>query len=288
MSWQIYLLINLGAGAVREFYYKKIADRVDPLVTNFYFSLFMGLMLLFAHFVKYGFWPEINFRFAATGLLFIIAFVSYLSAVKFSLTQSILFQSYSILVTIILTALFLGEGKYLDISKTIGQKAVGGGLLALVSIWFLLHPDKRREEKLEKKWFFYILMTILFFGIGAFLTLFFIQESNSLTVLTNQTLLMSPVLFLINILTRRKVILDSHLTKMILFATIAATIAVVFFYQALEYVPATNLLPLQQVSLVIITMFTGIIFFKEVRFFSGKRLLGMILGLMGILLLVTS
>ena len=131
-------------------------------------------------------------------------------------------------------------------------------------------------------------MTILFFGIGAFLTLFFIQESNSLTVLTNQTLLMSPVLFLINILTRRKVILDSHLTKMILFATIAATIAVVFFYQALEYVPATNLLPLQQVSLVIITMFTGIIFFKEVRFFSGKRLLGMILGLMGILLLVTS
>ncbi len=44
----------------------------------------------------------------------------------------------------------------------------------------------------------------------------------------------------------------------------------------------------QQVSLVVLTMISAVVFYKESSIFSGKRLIGMVMGLLGIMLLVTS
>src|SRR4030067_533543 len=91
---------------------------------------------------------------------------------KISNTVS-LFQSYSILVTILLSAVFLGESKYFDIRTFSGIKVVSGTILAFLALWFLLHQKNKKEERLEKKWFYYIAGTILFLGIGSSVCFFF-------------------------------------------------------------------------------------------------------------------
>ena len=288
MDWQIFFLINLLTASVREYLNKRIADSIDPLVGFFQMMAFSSGWLYFIYGINFQSFPEIDLKVGLTGIFFIAGFIAYLKSVKYSLSQSILFQSYSILVTLILTALFLGEKKYFDISTTVGKKIVAGGVLAVLAIWFLLHFDKKREEKLELRWLFYIVTSIFFFGIGSFSSIYFIRQSSIIWVLIQQLTVMVPILWLLNIFSNKKVILPKKLMMLTFLSSVFSTIAALSFFQALTIVPVAKFLPLQQVSLVIITMFTGILFFKEARFFSSKRLLGMGLGLFGIILLVTA
>ena len=107
-------------------------------------------------------------------------------------------------------------------------------------------------------------------------------------MLINQTLTMFPML--VFLLIRQKISIKVSVLhfKYILAYSVSSTIAVLVFFQAFRYIAISIFLPMQQVLLVIITMVVGIFYFKEAKIFTGKRLVGMILGLIGIILLVTS
>ena len=286
MPWGIFLIINLSAATIREYFNKQIADRIDPFTGYLHLLGFTSFWMAIFNFIVFRKLLVFDVTVALSGVFFITGFIGYLSAVKYSLSQSILFQSYSILVTVMLTAIFLGEGRYLDVTTITGQKIVGGGVLAFMALWFLLRTDKKSEERLEKKWLIFILITIFSIGVGAFSSLFFIRKYSPVTVIYNQTLSFT-LLIIVNLLMRKRIFLPKKLTKLTFTGSIFSSIAVLSFFEALKSVPAAKFLPLQQVSLVILTMITSIIFFNEKKFFTGKRLLGMGLGLIGIVLLVT-
>ena len=58
------------------------------------------------------------------------------------------------------------------------------------------------------------------------------------------------------------------------------------FYFAYKNGPAVIVLPVQTLALTIFTALIGLVFFKEARMFKKDKLLGLILGIMGVAILV--
>lgn len=288
MSWQTLLVINLFAASFREFLYKKIADKMNPIVGLFYITLFCAIFFYVCFFLLYHSFPRLNLALSLSGSLFVLSILSYFKALKISLSQSILFQSYSILVTVILTAIFLGESKYFDLHTMVGVKVLVGTILSFIALWYLLHQKKKKEEKLEKKWFVYILGTILFGGVGSFVTVSFIHTYTPLEVLINQDSLMTLLLLVLILVRREKLHIGFPMIRATFLNGIASTVAVIAFYQALLITPVAKFYPLQQLLLVIITMFTGVIFYHEKDLFSKQKFIGIALGFVGMVLLITS
>lgn len=282
------LLINLAAAAVREYLNKKVADKVSPFVGLFYIFFLAQLLFYGCFFFFYHAFPRFDLLLSLTGIVLFVGFVSYFSALKISLSQSILFQSYSILVTVVLSAIFLGESKYFDLHTATGLKVISGIALSFIALWYLLHQKSKKQEQLEKKWFVYILTTIVFLGVGSFFTVFFIHRFTPLEVVINQDNVIVPLLLLFAVLRKEKLKIGRRMLQITGVNAFVSTIAVIAFYQALLITPVAKFYPLQQLSLVIITMFTGVIFYKEKDLFSGTKLVGMALGLAGMVLLVTS
>lgn len=288
MTWQILLVINLAAASVREYLNKKIADKVSPFVGLFYIFLFAQTMFYTSFILYYRAFPRLDLPLTLTGIVLFAGFVSYFAALKISLSQSILFQSYSILVTVVLSAIFLGESKYFDLHTATGLKVISGIALSFIALWYLLHQKSKKQEQLEKKWFVYILSTIVFLGVGSFLTVFFIHRFTPLEVVINQDNVIIPLLLLSAVIKKDNLKIGRRMLQISIINAFVSTIAVIAFYQALLLTPVAKFYPLQQLSLVIITMFTGVIFYKEKDLFSGTKLVGMALGLAGMVLLVTS
>jgi len=261
---------------------------MSPFVGLFYIVLFVQIWLCSAFLITHKALPRFDLFASAIGVIFVIGLLAYFSAIKITLSQSLLFQSYSILITIILTALYLGESKYFDITTSSGIKVLMGTLLAFVALWYLLHTGSKKEEKVERIWFLYILVTIIALGVGSFLSISTLKYLMPMETLINQGNLMIPTLFIIATAKKEKLIVSRSKLFLTAANSVFSTVAVIAFYYALQIVPVAKFYPIQQVSLVIITIITGYIFFNERNIFSGKRLLGMGLGLIGIILLVTS
>lgn len=288
MSWQIYLIINLVTATVRETLQKKIVSKIDPTVSLFYISLISYLLFYLFFFFQNRTIPRFDILVALNGILVVITFIAYFYAIQISLSQSILFQSYSILVAVLLAALFLGESQYFDLTTAVGWKVAGGIVLAFLALWYLLHTGRKSEEKLEKKWFVYIIIVIIVGGIGSFVSAFSLKTFSSLEVLINQTNVILPLYFLLIVVQKKKLQLALNNFKLIGTLALVSTIAVIAFLEGLKLSSVSKFYPLQQTTLVITTMLSGVIFFKEGGLFHGKKLIGMVLGLVGMVLLITS
>jgi drug/metabolite transporter (DMT)-like permease len=288
MSWQILLVVNLIFATIREFLYKKISNSIDPYLVVLIINLFVGMWLILVYLLIYKSLPPFLPLVGMGGILYIFSFIYYLKAVAFSLSQSMLFSSYSIIITIILSAVFLGESKYVDITTPLGLKVVLGIILAFVSLWFLLHSGKKKEEKMELKWFWYILITIVCFGVGSFFSLSFLKSITPMEMVINQLYIETPIVVVLCVLFKKKMRIKKAYLKLLFVNSIFITIAMMAFYYALLFVPAAKFYPLQQVALIAITLVLGAVFFKETSIFSGKKLIGMILGFVGMILLVTA
>lgn len=288
MSWQMLLAINLVAATIREYLNKKIANKINPFTALFYIVLFCQIWLWLGFTITYGRWPGFDLTAALTGVILVIGFSAYFAALKINLSQTILFQTYSILVTIILSAIYLGEAKYFDMTTVTGLKVISGIVLAFAALWYLLHSGNKKEERLEKKWFFYMLIVISFLGTGSFFSVSFLAKYTSYELLLNQGNAMIPVFFILSLVKGGGVNVGRKNIYLMVINSVFSSIAVVAFYNALKLVSVAKFYPLQQVLLVIATIFTGVVFYQEKSILTGKHLIGMILGLSGILLLVTS
>lgn len=243
MNWQMLLGINLVSGVIRESINKKIVTRIDPFVSLFYLVI-LGFFWLYPYqLVAVGQLPKFDLIATLPGIFFVIAFVSYFSAMKISLLQTILFQSYSILITLTLSAIFLGEARYFDITTVTGLKVVGGIILAVVSLWFLLHVGRKKEEKLERKWFFYTLLVILFGGTGSFLSISNLKWLSPQEMIINQSYAMTVLLLVLIKALKKKLSVDKKGSLLLFISSFVATVAVISFYEMLSSMAVAKILP---------------------------------------------
>lgn len=286
MNWESYLGINLIFSTLRETLNKKIADKTDPVVSVFYiFWINTGLFFLY-HIYLHGFVFSWNIYTIFSGVLFTVAWVAYYKAVKISLSQSILFSSYSLIIIIILSALFLGESRYLDVTKFSGMQVILGITLAISAMWYLLHDQRKKQQLLEWHWFAYILITIVTIGVGSFITLYSLKILTTTDIFNNQAVGSVPAISILAFLGKRSKLKIKPSKLWILFCnSITSVIAVIAFYGAARLAPATILYPIQTVLLIISTMVVGFVVYKENHILTGNRIVGLSLGLFGVVLL---
>lgn len=288
MNWESYLGINLVFSTIRETLNKKIADKTDPVISVFYIFYLNTLFFLILHLFLVGFVFRWNIFTILSGVIFTVSWLTYYKAIKISLSQSILFSSYSIFIVVLLSAIFLGESRYFDITKTAGMQVILGIGLAIIALWYLLHQQRKKEQLLEWRWFMYIILTIITMGVGSFISLYSLKIHTTTDVLINQAVgSVSAISLLVLIGKRSKLNIGKSKFIIMLCSSVATVISIYAFFEAARLAPATILYPVQTVLLVISTMLAGFFIYKEGNMFHGKRLWGLLLGLLGILLLST-
>lgn len=288
MQWLSFLGINLIAATMRETIGKKVVNRVDPFVAFFYFTLFISVWLLIIHFIIYHQFPRLEIDVVLSGIISLVAYASYLKAVSYSLSKSILFQSYSVAVTILLAAIFLHESSLLNPATKEGMRLLGGIFLAFLSLKLLTETHSKKKATDDKRWLMYIILTILFMGLGSFFNVFFVRHMPITSVFVNQAICMVPISFILLWFFKKNIVLSKQNMSLLGITSIAQAVAYVSFFQAATLVSVSKLFPIQQVALVITTMTCGFIFFKERELFSGKKIIGSFLGIIGIILIAGS
>lgn len=286
MNWESYLGINILFSTLRETFNKKISDKTDPIVSVFYIFWFNSLLFFIYHIYLHGFVFHWNIYTLFSGMLFTISWVAYYKAIKISLSQSSLFSSYSLIIIIALSALYLGESRYFDVSKFTGIQIVVGIMMAIIAMWYLLHDHRKKEQQMEWKWFVYILLTIVTIGVGSFIILFSLQVLTTSEIFVNQAVSSTALISLIALATKRSKLKVPTPKLFLMFCNaVFAVIAVIAFYEAARLVPATILFPIQTVLIIITTMTVGFVAFGESHMLKGNRIVGLLLGLIGVVLL---
>lgn len=286
MSWQIAIIFNLVFSSIRSYLDKKLVGRLDPFVLYLYTFIWSGIFFTGVYFLRYGFSLTVYPEMLLFGPVSVMVIGSYLMAIRISLSQTVVFGSYYLIIPMVLSAIFLGEWQLFDPSTGSGLKNISGVILALISLYFLLKTSSKKEEKLEKRWLLFTLIYIIGNGFTTFWSKTFLASHGSLETLVSQTIGGAPIMLIIILLGKKQLKIaktDSFLTAI---DGLAIFLAVVFYYQTLKNGPATIVLPVMTlVSTIIVTMI-GLIFYKEVQMFKREKLLGLILGIVGVGMLV--
>lgn len=286
MTWQIALIFNLVFSSIRSFLDKRLVGRLDPFVFYFYTLIYCGILYTLFYLGRHGFSLTIYPEMIASGVIYVAVLGSYLMAIRISLSQTAVFGSYYLIIPMILSAIFLGEWQLFDPLTDSGFKNIGGVILALTSLYFLLKTQSKKEEKLEKKWLYLILFFIITNGLITFWSKSFLGSHGPSETLVSQTIGGLPVLILIMIFGKKKLTTTGANHILMVLDGIAVFLAAVFFYQTLKSGPVTIVLPVMTlVSTIIITMI-GLIFYKEAKMFKREKLWGLVLGVVGVVLLV--
>src|SRR5438552_213985 len=98
MPWELLLGINLLCAVTRETLNKRITHKVDPFVAIFYLFAIDGVFFLILQFLLFGLTFQLNIVTIIGGIFITLGYVAYYFAVRISLSQSILFASYSLLI----------------------------------------------------------------------------------------------------------------------------------------------------------------------------------------------
>ncbi len=286
MSWQIPLLINIIFGTIRSYLDKKLVDRIDPFLVFLYTSIWGTVFFFLFYFFRHLSFPTIYPEMIFLGVLTTISMCSYLAAIKISLTQSVIFASYYLLLVLILAAVFLSEWQLFNPAESSGQKMIVGSILAFISIFLILSGRTKKEERLERKWIIYIVVFIILTAISVYWGKVFIADHGPLETLISQSLGVLPAIYIINIIKRVKwsISRENHLLAAV--DGLAVVLATAFYYQALKSGPLSLILPVQTLVGTIAIVLVGLILFNEKQQFDKGKIIGLVLGMLGIILLM--
>lgn len=187
MSWQLALFFNVIFATIRSTIEKKLVDRLDPLVVFFHTAFWSTVFFTLFYLLRHDSLPIIYPEMILFGVSVVLITGSYLAAIKISLSQTVVFGSYYIVVAMLLTTLFLGEWQLFDPAKISGQKTLIGVFLAFISLVFLLKSSSRKEAIMEQKWVFLIAVVIILNGVITFWSKSFLASHGPLETLISQS-----------------------------------------------------------------------------------------------------
>lgn len=220
------------------------------------------------------------------GVLYAIAVGSYMKAIKINLSQSVVFSSYYLVIPMILSAFFLDEWSFFDPQFFSGQKTILGLILAFLSMFLILRSHSKKVEKMELVWMSLIILNIVLNGIGTYWGKTFVNIHTSLETIFSQCLGGLPAAFIINHIRGKKYSLTPSNHIWVAFDGLIVTLAVVFYYQAVKLGPLTLVLPIQTLLVTIAIVLVGLFIFKEAQSFDREKLIGLILGISGVVILM--
>lgn len=286
MSWQILLFINIIFVTFRSYLDKKLVGKIEPFIVFFYAVFWEGIFLTLLLFYFSGKFPVIYPEMMILGVLFGLGVGAYFEAIKINMSQSVIFSSYYMLISLVLSAVFLGEWRLFSLSEGSGQKTLLGVILAIVSMMMILKGSSKKEEKMEKKWVILIGFNILVNGIGTFWGKAFLETHEPIEALFSQVFGGILTLLIYNIIKRNNFHIRPKYHKFLVLDGLLMMVAVVAFYMVLKVGPLAVVLPIQNLVLTILMTLVGLIIFKEAHNMNMRKMVGMGLGVVGVVLLM--
>jgi uncharacterized membrane protein len=286
MTWQIALFLNIIFSVIRGSLYKKLVDKIDPILVMMHTN-FWGIVFFSSYFVFFNReFPVIYPEMLLLGILFTVSFGAYLKAARISLTQSVVFGSYYLVITLFLAAIFLGEWKLFDIQNISGIKNILGAVMAFISIYLLMTSGSKKEKMLEKNWIKYISLNIILTGFGTFWSKAFLVNHLPIETLFSQYLGGMPIQVIYNKIKLKKLSVDFTYYPAIILCSLMEVVGLSLYYVAFKEGPAMIILPVQTIMITIFTSLSGLIFFKEAHMFKKEKIWGLVIGIVGVGLLV--
>lgn len=289
MTWQIPLFISIIFSTIRGFLEKKLVAKVDPFLTFFYIVLWSTLAFVLFYIFQYQSLPAVYPEMMLLGVLFSISYGSYLMAVKINLSLSAVFASFYFVIPLLLAVIYLGEWQIFNPSTGSGQKIIFGVFLIFISMWLIFSDSTRKnnkDENLNKKWLFFSLVNLILAGVGTFWGKTFIANHGPLETLISQSYGGLPVLFILNIFRGKKFQIGRSNMILTILGGLVAACNVLLFYIAFKSGPITVILPVQTLVLTITIALVGLFVFKEAQNMTRKKIMGMVLGTVGVILLM--
>jgi len=241
---------------------------------------------LVIYFVTTGFFFPILPEQLVLGVVYVFGIWAYLIALQLSLSQTVVFCSYSILIPMILSAAFLGEWQLFNPGTLGGLKNIFGIILALLSMYLMIKSRSKREEKLEKKWFFLIIINIFSVGIANYLSKIYLASYGPVEAVISQSISGIPLIFIISLITRKSLKLTKKTHVLAATDGVVVGLSVIFFYAMLKAGAASVVLPIGMSALTIVSVLVGLFIFKETHLFTKEKLVGLFIGILGIVLLI--
>jgi uncharacterized membrane protein len=286
MTWPIPLFFNIVFGTIRSFIDKRLVNKIDPFVAFFYATFWSNIFFFSFYLLRHHSIPIVYPEMLILGALYSFIVGSYMAAIKINLSQTVIFNSYYLVIPLGLAAIFLGEWQLFDPTIFSGQKTLLGIFLAFVSMGLFLSTKSRKEEKIEKKWLMLILFNIIFNGFATYWGKIFITDHGPLETLISQSLGGIPVLFIFNKLRRKSMEISGQNHLLSFIDGFVIFLAVTFYYLAIKNGPLTVVLPIQTLVGTIAIALVGLFLFKEKAQITNKKIWGLILGFIGVVLLI--
>lgn len=266
--------------------YKKVVTRTDPQLFLFYAMCYFLVEILILYMLINHRFPVLYPQMFLLGVIFAISTTCLFAAIRISLSQTSLFGTYSIIVSMVLAALFLGESVIFDPMTIKGIRSIAGVLFAIISLWLLTRSNSHQKEKTNMSLFFLILTYIIFDGIGQFWNKTFLASHETMETLVSQMIGLIPFLFVILYLRRISLKITGNSHIWIAFDSIAEVGFAIFLLLSFKLGPISLILPIQKLATIIGGMLLGLIVFNEKHSYTKIKKIGLLVGITGIILLI--
>ncbi|MBI3379978.1 EamA family transporter [Candidatus Gottesmanbacteria bacterium] len=285
MNWQSALILSIVFAVIRGFLEKKLVAKVPPFLTFFYVVFWSTIIFLIFYFIRHFSLPVVYPEMMLLGILFAFGYGSFLEAMKINLSQSVIAASFYLLIPLVLSVFYLSEWKLFDPMTLVGQKNIIGILLTFVSMYMFVKQDKKKGI-INNKWLFFMIVDVILVGIGTFWGKTFIDSHGPLETLISQSLGGLPVLFIINVLKKENFKIGNFNQILAVIDGLVIVGTVTFFYVALKNGPLSVVLPIQTLVITIAITLVGLFAFKEAQNMTRRKIAGMVLGILGVVLLM--
>ncbi|OGF99219.1 hypothetical protein A2Y99_04545 [Candidatus Gottesmanbacteria bacterium RBG_13_37_7] len=287
MSWQLALFFNIIFGTLRGTLAKKLVNKIDPFVMVFHMVYLSLPLYLFYYFFEKQSEFILYLEMMVLGIIFYFGYIAFLFAARISLSKSVVYSSYFLIITLCLTAIFLDEWRYFNPTTTYGSKNILGIIIAAVSLYVMFKSDSGREKLKDFRWLTLMLFNIITNGVGSFWVKIFLINHTPIQALFSQTVGILPASLTVNKIMKKNLFgINKSDYFLIIINSIFDFSALIFYYIALKDGPAMLVIPISTIALTISITLAGLIFFKEMKQFSGGKFFGLFLGILGVVLLV--
>ena len=180
----------------------------------------------------------------------------------------------STVLTILLALIFLGEG--LSLLKGMAVVLIGAGTMLMIT---RKEGEQPKEEK--KSWMVYAVLSAVFASLTAILGKVGIEgvESNLGTAIrTTVVLLMAWLMVGVTGKARKVRETDRNELVFILLSGLATGISWLFYYRALQEGPASVVVPIDKLSILVTILFSYVVFQEKLSRKSAAGLLSIVVG----------
>lgn len=185
----------------------------------------------------------------------------------------------STVLTIVLALIFLGEG--LSIGKAVAIVLIGIGTMLMIT-----KKESKEKQEEKKDWMFYAVLSAVFASLTAILGKIGIEGIDSnLGTAIRTTLVLAMAWMMVGITKKHHQIREIQKKELlfILLSGLATGASWLCYYRALQDGPASVVVPIDKLSILVTILFSWIVFHERL---SKKAALGLVCMVIGTLLLV--